>query len=162
MNRFSRSDRSVRLIAQLVVLSSAIIGCRTQEHFSDVTDDRFVPSAAEHYEEALQRSRDWKADAYLSTISLTPASPAGSGHDAWLTCMFHSPSTPDSFYVVDLFGGTWSSEVAPKGRMAVTPLPIEREDWSLDSVDAWDIAQANGGADFLARMKTLTSSWRSA
>lgn len=143
--------RTVPLAAAVlvgVVLSSTIIGCRTQEHFFDVSGELHVLSAAEHYDEALDQAIPWKPDAYLSRLSADVASSRIDDNipDERLTYMFDSPTDADFTYVLDFIGGSWSSDLIPAG--AVEP-PIQREDWLLDSVDAWSIALANGGEDLL-------------
>ena len=141
-----------------VVMSCTIAGCRTREHFFDVTGELHVTSAAEHYREALARAKDWKTDAYLTRVragvaSSSGAPPTGGG----LTYMFESPSIPRAFYTLRVTEGTWTSEVISKFA-AATHSPIEREDWPLDSVDAWSMALANGGDDFLMdHQEPLTS-----
>jgi Tol biopolymer transport system component len=132
------------------VLSAMIIGCAGREHFFDVTGDLVVLSAADHYEEALERAKEWKEDAYLSRISADVGAWTGDGRLVpSLTYMFHSPTTPDAFYILRLSDGVWSSEEAEQGRGPLKPAPVDPEDWSLDSTDAWSIALANGGEQFL-------------
>jgi Tol biopolymer transport system component len=145
----SRIAIHVALLTSLFLCSLAS-GCRTEEHFFDVTGELFVLSAADHHDEALDRAREWRPDAQLTCISAMVSSTVpGKRPGASLTYMFHSPSTADSFYILDFSSGNWSAEEATKGGMTVTPPPIVEDDWSLDSVDAWSIALANGGEDFL-------------
>jgi hypothetical protein len=66
---------------------------------------------------------------------------------------FHSATAPGTFFVPNLSADTWSSEVAARDSSVPMPLPIARDDWRLDSVDAWSIAQANGGSEFLLSHK---------
>jgi Tol biopolymer transport system component len=139
---------------QLAVLTSLLVcslavGCRAQEHFFDVTGDLSVLSAADHYEEALHRATEWRADAYLSGIMTLPSPSEGSASAPFLMYQFHSASTGDSSYSVELDAEAWSSSVTEQSLSALSPSPIYRQDWSLDSVDAWSIALANGGEDFL-------------
>lgn len=133
-----------------LILCSLTMGCRTEEHFFDVTGELFVLSAAEHYDDALRRARQWRDDAYLGGARASVAASAADARPAaGLTYMFHSPTTPHSFYILRFSAGGWNAEEDTKTALAVTPAPIERADWSLDSVDAWSIALANGGEDFL-------------
>ncbi len=57
----------VALLASLIV-SCTIAGCRTQQHSFDVTGELWVPSAVEHYGQALRTARDWKA--YDTNVTL--------------------------------------------------------------------------------------------
>ncbi|NIN66911.1 MAG: hypothetical protein GTO63_19895 [Anaerolineae bacterium] len=132
----------------LLAMACMSLGCRPQEDLSEAPHDRLVPSAAHQYEEALQRARDWKADAHVRAIHANPACRTSLLGPS-LSYTFDSPDTPYAFFVVRLVGGTWTTEVIRKSRRALPVLPIEREDWPLDSRDAWSIGQANGGQDLL-------------
>lgn len=121
------------------------------------SDDLWVASAAEHYEEAMARASDWQTDAYLRSVSAIPAS-STTGVGSMVTFMFGSTSAPRSIYVLRLLEGAWESSVLRKGLGESMRWPIEREDWPVDTVEAWRIAQANGGRDFLlAHRDSLTS-----
>jgi hypothetical protein len=144
----SKSALCLASLAFLIV-SCTTVGDHTQEYFFNATGELFVLSAGQHYEEAMDRARSWKADAYLNSISAGVA--PSTYPDAWLLFMFDSPSSPDSIYELHFIGETWTSRVLAKGPMTGAALPIKREDWSLDSVDAWSIAQAHGGEDLLLR-----------
>lgn len=144
----------VPLLAMLWLLSvgpQVLVGCRPTEHFFDVTGELYVQSAADHYSEALDRAQEWQPGAYLSGISSIPARSSGAGHDAVLGYTFHSPSVPGEFMVLYYSEDVWSSEVVERDPALSLPLPIPNEDWLLDSVDAWSIALANGGEEFLLR-----------
>jgi hypothetical protein len=132
----------------LLAAISALAGCGGGSAPADTGSEWIVPSAAEHYEDVLQTARDWKSDAHLISISLSAALPS-SRVGPWISYYFESPSTGSSFFEVRFMLGEWTSEVLHKGPMALTSLPIQREDWLLDSIDAWRIALANGGRDFL-------------
>jgi hypothetical protein len=132
----------------LLAVACMTVGCRPQEDLSEAPHDRLVPSAAQQYEEALQRARDWKADAHVTAIHADAASRTSLLGPS-VSYTFDSPDTPYAFFVVRLVGGTWTTEEIRKSRRALPVLPIERENWPLDSRDAWSIAQANGGQDLL-------------
>ena len=138
------------LLAALA-LSSTIAGCRTQEHFFDVTDDLFVVSAADYYPQALDKARQWRPDAHLDLISTSPAPSALTMDLPYLCYFFDSRAAETTFYEVCLRQGTWRGEAVSEAGSSVTYPPIKREDWALDSVDAWAIAEANGGEDFLLK-----------
>jgi hypothetical protein len=127
------------------------LGCRTEEHFFDVTGDLLVLSAADHYEEALHRATEWSTDAYLSGIMAHPSGSEDGGRKPFLLYRFDSPTAGGSFYSVEFDGEAWISRVTKESLSAVRPPSIDREDWSLDSVDAWSIALANGGEGFLSQ-----------
>jgi Tol biopolymer transport system component len=136
------------LLALLAVLGS--VGCRNHEGASDAVGDLRVLSAADHYPEALDRARGWKVDAHLISIA------AGVGHasngldEPGITFYFDAPSAPNSMYEVDLETRSWTSRVVDLGSAASNVPPIGREQWTLDSVDAWSIAEANGGEEYLS------------
>ena len=135
------------------VLCGVAAGCRPNDDLLDVAGELHVVSAAQHYEEALQRATLWQSDAYLSGIVATPGSTAGVGHYPGLGYSFHSASAPGAFFVANFSADRWSSEVATRDSGVPLPLPISRADWRLDSIDAWRIAQANGGSEFLLSHK---------
>lgn len=153
----SQSKSALCLAAfALLIVSCGIVGDHTEEYYFNATGELLVLSAGQHYEEAMDRARRWKPDAYLSSISAGVA--PSSNPYAWLLFMFDSPSTPDSVYELHFIGETWTSRLLAKGSMTGMASPIKREDWSLDSVDAWSIAQAHGGEDFLLRHQDPTTS----
>ncbi|NIN68301.1 MAG: hypothetical protein GTO63_27055 [Anaerolineae bacterium] len=141
--------RLLGAISALLVVACFASACETEQHFFDVTGDLFVVSAADYYPQAVEKASDWRPDAYLAGISARPAPSASIGLGPSLRYYFESASAESEFYKVSLRHGTWSAETVPKGASSVTYPPINREDWTLDSVDAWAIAQANGGEEFL-------------
>jgi len=132
-----------------VTLTLWVSGCSNRQHFYDVTGELIVPSAAEPYGEALSRAREWKPDAYLFAITAEVASSSGArpaGAD--LAYYFESPTAGRSYLFLGMIDGQWREEVLA-GSTGVTHAEIAREDWVLDSVDAWGIALADGGDEFL-------------
>jgi hypothetical protein len=142
----------------LLLLCSLAAGCRTEKHFFDVTGELHVPSAAEHYAEAMRRAIEWEADAYLFSVTADVGSASGappSGGD--LAYYFQSIATQTSFLTLRLIDGAWTAEVIPKSSAESYPA-IARDEWVLDSTDAWSIALANGGEEFLVEhQEPLTS-----
>lgn len=143
--------RLLGAISALVVLAYFATGCDTEEHFFDVSGDLFVLSAADYYSQALQAATQWRPDAYLESISGSPGPSALIMHPPHLCYYFDSRTSERAFYKVCMRYGTWRTEVLSKGAGSVTYPPIKREDWTLDSVDAWAIALANGGEEFLLK-----------
>lgn len=137
------------MLSLLLVGLQVLPGCQATEHFFDVTGDLFVLSAADHYEEALHRATEWSTDAYLSGIMVHPWASKDGGREALLLYQFDSPTAGGSYYSVEFDGEAWISRVTEQSLSAIRPPPIDRGDWSLDSVDAWNIALANGGEEFL-------------
>lgn len=138
-------------VSALVVLAYFATACQTQQHFFDVTGDVLVVSAADYYPQTMDEARQWKPDAHLGRIGASPAASALIMQMPYLCYYFESASAESEFYEVRLRHGTWRGEAVSKAASSVTYPPIKREDWTLDSVDAWAIAQANGGEDFLLR-----------
>jgi hypothetical protein len=154
-SRPARAARSAYVI--LVLLWASLFGCRSQHHFFDVTGELLMPSASEHYEEALLRAHEWNQDAYLTGALAHPFASSGVPPSVLgLTYHFASPTDPTAFYALRVHHDTWTSEVIDK-TAAETSAPIERTQWPLDSVDAWSIALANGGEEFLREHQNPTT-----
>ena len=132
-----------------LLLCFLISGCQTEEHFFDVTGDLVVLSAGDHYDEALDRAKQWREDAYPSGVFVSPTPSEERARKPWLVFDFDSLSTSEGSYVVEFDGEAWRSWVRELGPHVMRPTPIGRDDWSVDSIDAWSIALANGGEDFL-------------
>jgi hypothetical protein len=144
-----RTREAASTIAILALLWACVSGCGTEQHFFDVTGELVVPSAQQHYDEAVRMATDWSADAYLTRVTAGVASSSGvPPTGGYLTYMFDSRTSPTEFYVARLTGGKWTSDVIdqPAGG---TDSPIQPDDWILDTVDAWSIAMASGGEEFL-------------
>jgi hypothetical protein len=126
-----------------------IVSCGSADNSWDPVRDLSVPSAVEHYEDALRRATEWHGDAHLIVIMVGVASASGQPlTPAELGYLFQSPREQRSFLSLRLTGDRWTSEVL-KPTSAATRPEIARQDWVLDSVDAWSIALANGGEEFL-------------
>ena len=144
-------------ILVVCAISSIVFGCGTQEHFFDVTGDLYVVSASQHYDGVLERATTWMADAALVRISAGVRSANTPRPGPSLTFMFGAPSAPNSYYALDLEKDGWFSRVVEVGSGAAVPPPIQRDEWSVDSVDAWSIALANGVEGFLAHYQDPTT-----
>ena len=151
-HRRIRMDNGVPMHCGVLIsllLCFLISGCQTEEHFFDVTGDLVVLSAGDHYDEALDRAKQWREDAYLSGVFVSPTPSEERARKPWLVFDFDSLSTSEGSYVVEFDGEAWRSWVRELGPHVMRPTPIGRDDWSVDSIDAWSIALANGGEDFL-------------
>jgi Tol biopolymer transport system component len=136
------------LLALLAVLGGTV-GCRNQEGVPDALGDLHVLSAADYYSEALERAMDWKADARLISIGGGVGSSTSAGDGPSISFYFDAPSATDSMYEVRVTKDTWAPNVIELGSDTALAPPIARDQWALDSVDAWNIAQANGGEEYL-------------
>jgi hypothetical protein len=148
----SSRDGAVRLafaLLTLFVILGTSAACRTQDDSLDVAGDLYVLSATDHYDEAFDSATDWKADAYLISISGGVGSSESSGGGPSISLYFEAPSAAGSMYEVCLTKDTFTPEVVDLGSDTTLAPPIERDQWTLDSVDAWSIAQANGGEEYL-------------
>ncbi len=110
---------------------------------------------------AIAEAREWKPDAYLSRIYVEPII-AGSQtplpYGDLLGFDFESQSDPQNNCLI---------EFRLDGRTQVTPgfvsnpyldyVPIEPADWTIDSTEAWRIAQENGGSEFLRKYSQAAS-----
>jgi len=153
LSRRARCRRLKRTVWAAVfwcfVVCGVAAGCRSDEDLFDATPQLDVLSAAQHYDEALRKARLWQSDAYLTGIAAIPGSTEGIGGYPVLVYTFISATAPGTFFVANFSADRWSSEVAARDSSVPMPLPIARGDWPLDSVDAWSIALANGGEEFL-------------
>jgi hypothetical protein len=153
--RRGRGARSTYVI--LVLLWASLFGCGSQHHFFDVTGELLMPSASEYYEEALLRAQVWQNDAYLTHVDVYPFGSSGVPSNVLgITYDFESPTEPTAFYALRVHQERWTSEVIDK-TPAESPPPIERGQWPLDSIDAWSIALANGGEEFLMEHQEPTT-----
>lgn len=112
----------------------------------------YTLSAQAEYPKALQFARDWQEDVYLVSalagFSLDPADP--------LLCMFHFRSTSAPLTLLSLtqdtetgsFEGEWIS--LAHASPASLGTEIQEQDWPIDSIEALEIAQLHGGAEFFA------------
>jgi hypothetical protein len=142
----------------LLTVSLSMVSCASRQHFFDVTGELLMPSASEQYEEALLRAYEWHQDAYLTGALAHPFASSGVPPSLLgITYYFESPTNPTAFYALRVHQGTWTSEVISK-TPAESPAPIERTEWPLDSIDAWSIALANGGEEFLIEHQEPTTS----
>jgi hypothetical protein len=133
----------------LALMWASLSACGTQEHFFDVTGELLIPSAADYYKEALLRAQEWDQDAYLTQALAHPFASSGAPPSVLgVTYLFMSPASPTASYAVRMHEDQWTSEVLEKTPVETSP-PIDRSQWPLDSVDAWMIALANGGEEFL-------------
>jgi hypothetical protein len=158
--RPSWSERARQAASRIVILAmlwGCLSGCGSEQHFFDVTGELVVPSARQHYDEAVRMATHWEADAYLASVTADVASSSGvpptGGHLAYI---FDSRTRPTEFYVARLTQGTWTSEVISKTAAETSPT-IERAQWPLDSTDAWSVALANGGEEFLLEHQEPTT-----
>lgn len=104
------------------------------------------------YPTAVTLAEDWKEDAYLvdAMIPFDTGQPDAYRH---ANLVFRSPST-------DIIGlslwydpetGSWQDEWLSIAKVDPQREPeIRQSDWSIDSLEALEIAQAHGGAEFLA------------
>ncbi len=104
---------------------------------------------------AIEEAKKWRADAYLSSVSLyalavdsrTPIAYADT-----LSFLFRSRDDLQHYYdVAFLLDG----KIELREWLISDPnsdyVPIEPTDWTIDSTDAWRIAQENGGDEFLQK-----------
>ena len=107
---------------------------------------------------AIEEARKWKADAYLSSVSvhtLALDSPTRTAYADTLSFTFESRSDPQHSYGVGfLLDDRTELLEASSSRPYLDFVPIEPTDWAIDSTDAWRIAQENGGNEFLRKNQT--------
>ena len=106
------------------------------------------------YPEALQIATTWKPDAYLIGASAYFAIDYPDCSPPSVRFSFYAPSAPYFFLRVQYNSEAQAFEeeaVSSGGSIDSVRYPqILDTDWAVDSTEALEIAQANGGAEFLA------------
>jgi hypothetical protein len=104
---------------------------------------------------AFAEARKWRPDAFLSRVTVNPIKPDSGTRSPYADILafdFRSDSETQHSALVEfrLDGGVGLTEW-----FTVSPyldyVPIEPKDWTIDSIDAWRIAQENGGSEFFLR-----------
>jgi len=105
---------------------------------------------------AIDEARKWRSDAYLSRVSvyaLAVDSRTPPATDDLLSFLFRSRNDLQHYYEVAFEA---DDRIQLREWLISDPhsadyVPIEPTDWIIDSVDAWRIAQENGGNEFLRK-----------
>lgn len=145
--------RSFLPLYRLLILLCSILlllSCGRQNRATPVAAQTL--SMHELYPSAEALAEDWKEDAYL-VYAMIPFDTGQADEYRHANFSFRSPSTDiiglSLWYdpETDSWWDRWLSiaKVDPK-----TEPEIRDSDWSVDSVEALEIAQAHGGAEFLA------------
>jgi hypothetical protein len=104
---------------------------------------------------AIDEAKKWKADAYLSSVSVSTLALDSTTRTAYADTLyftFGSHSDPQHSYGVGfLLDDRIELLEAFISRPYLDFVPIEPTDWTIDSTDAWHIAQENGGNEFLRK-----------
>ncbi len=139
----------------LLVLGGLVSGCDS----TIKNETQFTVRSVKPFEHrAIDEAKKWKADAYLSSVSV----------DALALDSRTPPAAPDLLYYLfrsrnDL-QHTYSVAFLLNGRIELWEglifdpnsdyIAIEPTDWTVDSTDAWRIAQENGGSEFFPSIQT--------
>lgn len=126
-----------------------LIACGTPTPYPDVAAR--TTSVRALYPAAMELAREWRADAYL-TRAHTWFVPADDDRSEYASFIFRSPSTDLIALHLRYLGHTdsWHDEWLSIANQDPKRYPEIREtDWQVDSTQALDIAQQNGGAIFL-------------
>jgi hypothetical protein len=150
--------RPINLAISLCVLflGSSTLGCGAPaKSETQIT----VLSAKALESRAIEESKKWRADAYLteariSAPTLDPPPPLA--YPPIVNFSFRSRNDPSHIYVVDFVDGRtdlreWTVSLSESDYVS-----IESADWAIDSGDAWRIAWANGAKDFALKYPTAT------
>ena len=137
------------------ILGGLAVGCSRPNK----SEARFTVSSVKTLEpRAIDEARKWRADAYLSSVSmyaLAVDSRTPPATDDLLSFGFESRSDPQhSYEVAFLLNGKIELRDWYISRPYLDFVPIEPTDWTIDSTDAWRIAQENGGNEFLRKNQT--------
>jgi hypothetical protein len=159
-------------IALTMLLLSAFTSCHSQvssstpgAHQGNEQVTQGIPQSIKAVEQrARESAKQWQSDAYLiSAHAIVPASQSDGTFTIQdrITFNFRSKADAQHSYLVgfdskgalDVF--KFSDTVAQSD-----DLPIESNDWPLDSLDAWQIALANGGSALLKDYQQQTVDMR--
>jgi hypothetical protein len=143
-------ERYTLRIGTLVCLGFLVLGCGASTTPSEVIVSTL--SIRSLYPEALEVAKDWKEDAYLVEAQVSFGESSVDEYQ-YADFDFRSPSTKivglSVWYdpATDSFRDEWLSiaKVDPSREPE-----IKDSDWHIDSTEALEIAQAHGGAEFLA------------
>ncbi len=138
------------LCISLLLLGSLVTGCngpvKNQATFTVRSVKMLEPRA-------IQEAEKWKTDAYLSSVSVNALALDSRPPLAYadtLSFGFESPSDPGHSYEVAFL---LNDKIELREWSIPNPhtdfVPIKPSDWTIDSTDAWRIAQENGGEQFL-------------
>lgn len=109
-------------------------------------------SARELYPRAMERAQQWKPDAYLADIRVDVLSEEDFNRQLGMSFGFESPSDDRQslliFYRED--SDKLEAEIVDHEIPIQVRNPVALEDWPVDSLKALEIAQDNGGNEFLA------------
>ncbi len=129
-----------------------------------VVTQGFPQSVRAFEQRALETATRWRPDAYLAGASvIVPASrPDGTFTiRGSVSFDFLSRADVEHWYTVNFDSqGTLKVFEFPSRMTQFDVLPIESSDWPLDSIDAWRIAQANGGSALLQEYEEQTVDMR--
>ena len=115
-----------------------------------------MPSAKAFLTRATEAAKKWHSDAYLHRLQIIIIDQRVQDKSGDITMTFlsgldfefHSNADTQHDYRVSFFRNGDVSEL--QGQAELIDLPsIKPSDWPLDNVDAWQIALANGGSQFL-------------
>lgn len=145
-NRTSRSRGTIGLLVWLLVVGQSC-GSPTRPPTTAVE----TLSLRDLYPHAVAIAKQWKEDACLVDVELSfwPVGVEGYGRASFF---FRSPSTD----IVQMFvryrraTGEFTSDLLSVKEEPLRCLQGKDTDWPVDSIDALNVAQAHGGATFLA------------
>lgn len=137
--KFGR-DHFLRVLA-VILLTSSFVGCLTQPN----NNGEFSVRGVKEFEnQARIIARDWEPDAFLSSVHVniqpniyTSSSPMAD----LLQFEFRSPRNNTQLLVVTFLGDGMPSTDKLFTVNQGNWVPIDSNEWSLDSIDAWRIAQ---------------------
>lgn len=117
-----------------------------------------VRSAKELEKHAIEESKKWRTDAFLTRVYIGAPTLDPPQDPMWspeVSFDFHSWSDHLHSYTIDFhLDGRIVSREWPIFVYLFDYVPIEPTDWLIDSTDAWRIAWANGGKDFALKYPT--------
>lgn len=141
------------LVVLLAILSLAVYNVFTYStsHQKDLAywDRSFTdgPSVRKYYLEALQLAQQWRQDAQLVNADVQ-FYPQQWDRQPRVVLLFRGTDSLYASLMVHYIGGSVErEEIARTTPWQVTP--IESTEWKLDSIDALEIAQNNGGRAFI-------------
>lgn len=120
-----------------------------EEELLAVTPEEALPELRANFEDASRLAKNWSSQAALVNITVKLTGPTKEG--GTLTYVFDSPEEPGLHYTISykLDSGSYVRAIIPEEDFLGGGLrPIELRYWKTSYVEALQIAEKNGGADF--------------
>ena len=152
--RLVHSDQFNTLVIIILAFSILLVAClqttSNEPKIIPVSSSKFdefiVPSAQRHVEDAYNLAREWSSDAILIgvTVNVPP-----SGQQEFVMYSFISIINSKEHLIFSYIADTVTTSIYDWGRSNDGLNEIELDRWLMDSTEAFETAQHNGGQEHL-------------